>query len=275
MEAGISIVIDWPGGIVRRAAHRPSKTPTPFTVKTYSNRSRGMSSVPSFASRRSILNWAASSVLAVGLAPVVATRAPVAVVTITAALRELEAAQGLNRATGGAHAAAWCDGDGMMVSLIQSNYRGMGSGLVPDGLGFMLQDRGQLFSLDPSHANAYAPGKRPFHTIIPAFLMKDGAPVMSYGLMGGAMQPQGHVQILVNMIDFGMNIQEAGDAARFNHQGGRQPTGLDEDLLGTVYVEPGVSEDTIAHLRAMGHTASSTSADTSASAGWDANSWRR
>jgi gamma-glutamyltranspeptidase/glutathione hydrolase len=146
------------------------------------------------------------------------------------------------------------DGDGMMVSLIQSNYRGMGSGLVPDGLGFMLQDRGQLFSLDPSHANAYAPGKRPFHTIIPAFLMKDGAPVMSYGLMGGAMQPQGHVQILVNMIDFGMNIQEAGDAARFNHQGGRQPTGLDEDSLGTVYVEPGVSEDTIERLRAMGHT---------------------
>lgn len=146
------------------------------------------------------------------------------------------------------------DGNGMMVSLIQSNYRGMGSGLVPDGLGFMLQDRGQLFSLDPTHANVYAPGKRPFHTIIPAFLMKDGAPVMSYGLMGGAMQPQGHVQILVNMIDFGMNIQEAGDAARFNHQGGRQPTGLHEDSVGTVYVEPGVSEHAIERLRAMGHT---------------------
>ncbi len=145
------------------------------------------------------------------------------------------------------------DKDGMMVSLIQSNYRGMGSGLVPDGLGFMLQDRGELFSLDPSHPNAYAPGKRPFHTIIPAFLMKDGAPVMSFGLMGGSMQPQGHVQILVNMIDYGMDVQQAGDAARFMHQGGRQPTGRDEDLLGTLYVEPGVSEQIIEQLRDMGH----------------------
>jgi gamma-glutamyltranspeptidase / glutathione hydrolase len=145
------------------------------------------------------------------------------------------------------------DGDGMMVSLIQSNYRGMGSGLVPDGLGFMLQDRGELFSLDPSHPNAYAPGKRPYHTIIPAFLMKDRAPVMSFGLMGGAMQPQGHVQILVNMIDFGMDIQQAGDAARFMHEGGRQPTGVHEDPLGTLYLEPGVDERTIERLRAMGH----------------------
>jgi len=145
------------------------------------------------------------------------------------------------------------DGEGMMVSLIQSNYRGMGSGLVPDGLGFMLQDRGELFSLDPAHPNAYAPGKRPFHTIIPAFLMKDGAPVMSFGLMGGAMQPQGHVQVLVNMIDFGMDLQQAGDAARFMHEGGRQPTGVHEDPLGTLYVEPGVDEAAIARLRAMGH----------------------
>ena len=104
------------------------------------------------------------------------------------------------------------DKNGMMVSLIQSNYRGMGSGLVPDGLGFMLQDRGELFSLDPAHPNAYEPGKRPFHTIIPAFVMKDGKPVMSFGLMGGSMQPQGHVQVLVNIIDYGMNVQEAGDA---------------------------------------------------------------
>jgi gamma-glutamyltranspeptidase/glutathione hydrolase len=145
------------------------------------------------------------------------------------------------------------DADGMMVSLIQSNYRGMGSGLVPDGMGFMLQDRGELFSLDPSHPNAYAPGKRPFQTIIPAFLMKDGEPVMSFGLMGGSMQPQGHVQILVNMIDYGMNIQQAGDAARFMHEGGRQPTGVDKDSLGTLYLEPGVSEETIERLRAMGH----------------------
>lgn len=145
------------------------------------------------------------------------------------------------------------DDDGMMVSLIQSNYRGMGSGLVPDGMGFMLQDRGELFSLQPGHPNVYAPGKRPFHTIIPAFLMKDGEPVMSFGLMGGSMQPQGHVQILVNIIDYGMDIQQAGDAARFMHEGGRQPTGVDEDGLGTVYVEPGVSAATVEGLRTRGH----------------------
>ena len=145
------------------------------------------------------------------------------------------------------------DSTGMMVSLIQSNYRGMGSGLVADGLGFMFQDRGELFSLDPSHPNVYAPGKRPFHTIIPAFVMKDGAPFMSFGLMGGAMQPQGHVQVLVNIIDYDMNLQEAGDTARFNHQGGRQPTGVDEDYLGILYVEPGVSAETRERLSAMGH----------------------
>ncbi|MEM1381628.1 MAG: gamma-glutamyltransferase family protein [Pseudomonadota bacterium] len=149
------------------------------------------------------------------------------------------------------------DSDGMMVSLIQSNYRGMGSGLVPDGLGFMLQDRGELFSLDPQHPNVYAPGKRPFHTIIPAFAMKDGKPWMSFGLMGGAMQPQGHVQIMVNLLDFGMNLQEAGDAARFNHDGGRKATdqlGADpEDPVGTLNLEPGVPEATIEALSAMGH----------------------
>ena len=145
------------------------------------------------------------------------------------------------------------DADGMMVSLIQSNYRGMGTGLVPDGLGFMLQNRGELFSLDDGHPNVYAPGKRPFHTIIPAFVMKDGEPFMSFGLMGGAMQPQGHVQVLVNIIDFGMDLQTAGDAARFNHDGGRQPTGIHEDLLGTLLVEPGVPTATVEQLRAMGH----------------------
>ena len=145
------------------------------------------------------------------------------------------------------------DSSGMMVSLIQSNYRGMGSGLVPDGLGFMFQDRGELFSLEEGHPNVYAPGKRPFHTIIPAFLMKDGKPAMSFGLMGGGMQPQGHVQILVNMIDFGMNIQQAGDAARFMHDGGRQSTGVTESMLGTLYLEPGVPEQTVQRLKAMGH----------------------
>ncbi|MEK7264904.1 MAG: gamma-glutamyltransferase [Pseudomonadota bacterium] len=145
------------------------------------------------------------------------------------------------------------DKDGMMVSLIQSNYRGMGSGLVADGLGFMFQDRGELFNLHADHPNAYAPGKRPFHTIIPAFVMKDGKPLMSFGLMGGAMQPQGHVQVLVNLIDYGMNLQEAGDAARFNHDGGSQSTGVDLDPMGELQVEPGVPEATRESLKKMGH----------------------
>ncbi len=149
------------------------------------------------------------------------------------------------------------DGDGMMVSLIQSNYRGMGGGLVAPGTGFMFQDRGELFSLDPAHPNAYEPGKRPFHTIIPAFVKKDGKPYMTLGLMGGGMQPQGHVQVLVNIVDYGMNLQEAGDAARFNHDGGPQPTetleGPAADPLGTLFVEPGIPAETIAALRTMGH----------------------
>ncbi len=149
------------------------------------------------------------------------------------------------------------DKSGMMVSLIQSNYRGMGGGLVPDGLGFMFQDRGELFSLDPAHPNAYAPAKRPFHTIIPAFVKKDGRPFMTLGLMGGGMQPQGHVQVLINIVDYGMNLQEAGDAARLNHEGGREPTeglaGPAADPLGTLYVEPGIPAATIVALRAMGH----------------------
>ena len=149
------------------------------------------------------------------------------------------------------------DGDGMMVSLIQSNYRGMGGGLTPDGLGFMFQDRGELYSLDPSHPNAYEPGKRPFQTIIPAFVKKDGKPWMTLGLMGGGMQPQGHVQVLINMVDYGMNLQEAGDAARINHDGGRQPTeplsGPAADPLGTLFVEPGIPAATVERLRAMGH----------------------
>ncbi|MEL7446526.1 MAG: gamma-glutamyltransferase [Pseudomonadota bacterium] len=149
------------------------------------------------------------------------------------------------------------DKDGMMVSLIQSNYRGMGGGLVPDGLGFMFQDRGELFSLDPAHPNAYEPSKRPFHTIIPAFVKKDGKPYMTLGLMGGGMQPQGHVQVLINMVDFGMNVQEAGDAARINHDGGRQPTeardGPAADPLGTLNVEPGVPAATVEKLGEMGH----------------------
>jgi gamma-glutamyltranspeptidase/glutathione hydrolase len=149
------------------------------------------------------------------------------------------------------------DGDGLMVSLIQSNYRGMGGGLTPDGLGFMFQDRGELFSLDPAHPNAYEPNKRPFQTIIPAFVKKNGKPFMTLGLMGGGMQPQGHVQVLINIVDYGMNLQEAGDAARINHDGGRQPTepltGPAKDPLGTLNVEPGIPAETIAALEAMGH----------------------
>ncbi len=131
------------------------------------------------------------------------------------------------------------DKDGMMVSLIQSNYRGLGSGLVADHLGFMFQDRGELFSLDPKAANVYAPGKRPFHTIIPGFVMKDGQPFLSFGLMGGDMQCQGHAQILTDIIDFGLNIQEAGDAARWYHSGNAEPTGEASKGIGTVELESG------------------------------------
>ncbi|MGX6648218.1 gamma-glutamyltransferase [Maricaulaceae bacterium MS644] len=147
------------------------------------------------------------------------------------------------------------DGDGMMVSLIQSNYRGMGSGLVPDGLGFMLQDRGEMFSLDPGHANVYAPGKRPFHTIIPAMVTKDGEAFMSFGLMGGGMQPQGHVQIIVNMIDYGLNVQEAGDAARWRHEGSTEPTDrvTEQGGRGVVRVESGVPQAVREALEALGH----------------------
>jgi gamma-glutamyltranspeptidase/glutathione hydrolase len=145
------------------------------------------------------------------------------------------------------------DKDGMMVSLIQSNYRGMGSGLVADHLGFMFQDRGELYSLDPKAANVYAPGKRPFHTIIPAFVMKDGAPFMSFGLMGGDMQPQGHVQILTDIIDFGMNVQEAGDAARWRHFGGSEPTGEPSTGVGTVEMESGFDSGVKTELERRGY----------------------
>jgi len=145
------------------------------------------------------------------------------------------------------------DKDGMMVSLIQSNYRGMGSGLVPDGLGFMLQNRGQLFALSEGHANVYAPGKRPFHTIIPAFVTKDGQPWMSFGLMGGSMQPQGHVQIIVNMIDYGLNVQAAGDAARWRHDGSAQPTGAARKGMGVLHLENGVPQNVRDQLTAMGY----------------------
>ena len=167
------------------------------------------------------------------------------------------------------------DKNGMMVSLIQSNYRGMGSGLVADGLGFMFQDRGQLFSLDPAHPNVFEPGKRPFHTIIPAFAFKKDMPGcqvraepieqacpfepwLSFGLMGGGMQPQGHVQVILNLVDFDMGLQEAGDAARWEHVGGCEPTDdLNGDAcetdMGIVHLESGIPPETRADLEARGH----------------------
>jgi len=145
------------------------------------------------------------------------------------------------------------DKDGNMISLIQSNYRGMGSGMVPPGLGFMLQDRGELFSLEEGYNNTYEPGKRPFHTIIPAFITKDGAPLMSFGVMGGDFQPQGHAQIVMNMVDYGMNVQEAGDAPRWDHSGGSSPvTGSSTDK-GEVHVESGIPYETVRGLMGRGH----------------------
>ena len=145
------------------------------------------------------------------------------------------------------------DKDGMMVSLIQSNYRGMGSGIVADHLGFMFQDRGELYSLDANAANVYAPGKRPFQTIIPGFVTKNGQPYMAFGLMGGDMQPQGHVQVLTDIIDFGMNVQEAGDAARWRHFGGSEVTGEPSAGVGTVEMESGFDPAVKAELEKRGY----------------------
>jgi gamma-glutamyltranspeptidase/glutathione hydrolase len=143
---------------------------------------------------------------------------------------------------------------GNMVSLIQSNYRGMGSGMCPDGLGFVLQDRGEMFSLSEGHNNVYAPGKRPFHTIIPAFITKNKKPWISFGVMGGDMQPQGHVQIIVNLIDFKMNLQEAGDAPRIHHIGSSEPTGQQMTNGGILLLESGFRTEVIQKLMSMGHT---------------------
>ena len=152
------------------------------------------------------------------------------------------------------------DADGMMVSLIQSNYRGMGSGMAPPGLGFILQDRGEMFVLkgcegSTPHPNCYAPGKRPFQTIIPAFITKGGTPYVSFGVMGGAMQPQGHVQIVMNLVDFGMNLQEAGDAPRIQHENDTEPTGQNTPMRdgGVVQLESGFPYETVRALMDKGH----------------------
>ncbi len=145
------------------------------------------------------------------------------------------------------------DSDGMMVSLIQSTFSPFGAGLVPPGLGFALQCRGSGFTLDPNHPNVYAPGKRPFHTIIPAFVLKDGRPWLSFGVMGADMQPQGQVQILVNMIDFDLDPQAAADAPRMRHFGGSQPNGARLDGLGVVRYETGIDQVVIDELARRGH----------------------
>lgn len=146
------------------------------------------------------------------------------------------------------------DKDGNMVSLIQSNYRGMGSGMTPGKLGFVLQDRGEMFIIDPHHMNKYEPHKRPFHTIIPAFITKDGKPLISFGVMGGSMQPQGHVQMVVNLVDFKMNLQEAGDAPRICHEGSSEPTGEKMTDGGVVYLESGVPYESVRNLLGLGHS---------------------
>ena len=148
------------------------------------------------------------------------------------------------------------DNNGNAVSLIQSNYGGFGSGNVPDGLGFCIQNRGALFSLEKGHPNVVAPGKRPFHTIIPAMVTRNGKAVFSFGVMGGAMQPQGHVQVLCNIIDFGMNIQAAGDAPRFRHSGSSQPTGEKMRNGGELHLETGIPYDVVRALMARGHSVS-------------------
>ena len=145
------------------------------------------------------------------------------------------------------------DSDGNMVSLIQSNYRGMGSGMVPPNLGFMLQDRGEMFNLDPKHRNSLEGGKRPFHTIIPAFITKDDKPFISFGLMGGGMQPQGHAQIVVNIVDFQMNLQEAGDAPRIRHFGSSEPTGETMINGGFLSLESGIDNQVRSELMKLGH----------------------
>ncbi len=148
------------------------------------------------------------------------------------------------------------DRNGNMVSLIQSNFRGMGSGIIPDDLGFVFHNRGELFNLNRGHSNVYSDSKRPFHTIIPAFVTKDNEPYMSFGVMGADMQPQGQVQILTNHIDFGMDIQKAGDMPRFRHEGSSSPTGHKMTDGGNIILEPGFDDKVVNSLKKMGHNVS-------------------
>lgn len=169
---------------------------------------------------------------------------------------------------------AVADSSGLMVSWIQSNFWEFGSGVVAAGTGFALQNRGSQFNMDPQHANVYAAGKRPFHTIIPAFLMKAGEPLMAFGVMGGFLQPQAHVQIVANMVDFGMNVQQAGDAARFVHQTASQPIGGKMTDGGTLRIEAGVDKSIIAELRKRGHNVAHGERTYSGSYGGYQSVWR-
>jgi gamma-glutamyltranspeptidase/glutathione hydrolase len=157
----------------------------------------------------------------------------------------------LNR--GGTTYLCTADAQGMMVSLIQSNYTGFGSGYVVPELGFGIQNRGACFALAAGHPNRLEPGKRPFHTIIPAFVTKDGRPLMAFGLMGGDMQPQGHVQVLVNLFDLGMNLQEAGDALRFHHSDSSEPMGTVMKDGGVLHIEDGLPAAVLEELKRRGH----------------------
>ena len=145
------------------------------------------------------------------------------------------------------------DGEGNMISLIQSNYASFGSDICPDGVGFPMQNRGQAFSLDPTHRNRLEPGKRPFHTIIPAFLTKGGAPVMAFGVMGGDIQPQGHAQVVMNMLDFGLSVQQATDVPRIAHDGSSSPWGGHMTDGGEVVPERGMDLKVLEGLSARGH----------------------
>ncbi|WP_031373105.1 gamma-glutamyltransferase [Lysobacter antibioticus] len=177
-------------------------------------------------------------------------------ISMDKALREVQPATPKELDEGDTIYMTVADADGMMVSLIQSNYRGMGSGMAPPGLGFIFQDRGEQFVLKEGHPNSFAPGKRPFHTIIPAFVTKDGKPWLSFGVMGGAMQPQGHAQIVINLIDFGMNLQEAGDAPRLQHDGSTEPAGQATVMSdgGELDLETGFAYETVRELMRRGHS---------------------
>jgi gamma-glutamyltranspeptidase/glutathione hydrolase len=145
------------------------------------------------------------------------------------------------------------DGEGNMISLIQSVYSSFGSDICPDGVGFPMQNRGQAFSLDPAHRNRLEPGKRPFHTIIPAFLTRGGAPVMAFGVMGGDVQPQGHAQVVMNMLDFGLSVQQATDVPRIVHDGSSSPWGGRMTDGGEVVPERDMDPKVLEGLAARGH----------------------